>query len=52
VKAEHTPGDPHWGETDERAEVDLASNTYILDFVLWFSWEPTQFMLKQAQDFF
>jgi len=28
-------------------KVDLISNTYTLDFYLWFSWELSQFTLKQ-----
>ncbi|MBN2334605.1 hypothetical protein JXL21_03525 [Candidatus Bathyarchaeota archaeon] len=32
-------------------KVDLAANTYRLDFYLWFSWDPGLLSMKQVQDF-
>ncbi|MFH1179655.1 MAG: hypothetical protein V1710_04780 [Candidatus Bathyarchaeota archaeon] len=32
-------------------KVDLAANTYRLDFYLWFSWDPGTLTMKQVQDF-
>ena len=32
-------------------KVDLTTNNYKLDFYIWFSWDPSQIMLKQIQDF-
>ena len=51
VKAQNTPEILTGVRLMNVQKVDLASNTYTLDFYLWFSWEPTQFTMKQVQDF-
>jgi hypothetical protein len=52
VKAQSRPGEILTGVRLMNVQkVDLATNTYTLDFYLWFSWEPSQLTLKQVQDF-
>ncbi|MCX6648140.1 MAG: hypothetical protein NTV61_01950 [Candidatus Bathyarchaeota archaeon] len=52
VKAESKPVEVLTGVRLVNVEkVDLAANTYKLDFYLWFSWDPSQITLKQIQDF-
>jgi hypothetical protein len=52
VKAQGTPVEVITGVRLLNVEkVDPISNSYRLDFYLWFSWEPAQITLKQIQDF-
>ena len=52
VKAEDTPVEVLTGVRLLNVEkVDLAANSYKLDFYIWFSWDPTQITLAEIKDF-